>query len=189
LGDEFVKDGGEALEFVKVGCGQLAEPILAVGGEPDAGDAAVAAVAPALHQPGGLGAINQFDRAVRPEQQVGGQVADGGAIPAAVALDGQQQLMLGRGQAGRARPSLGPVLKAAQARPEREQVLIVLAGELAQPVTAHGGLRSEGIPGVRCGQHKRAAGIRADGGAPGGWPGGPAGRNGAARREGSAGRT
>ena len=79
-----------------MGGGQLVQPVLAVGGEADAGEAAVAAVAPPFDQPAGFGAVDQLDRAVRPQQQVAGQVADGRAGLPAVALDGQQQLMLGR---------------------------------------------------------------------------------------------
>jgi hypothetical protein len=102
---------------------QLVQPLGAVRGEPDPGDPAVTIVAPAFDQPGGLGAIDQLDRAVRPEQQVLGQIADRGRVGAGMAFDGQQQLVLGRGQADLPGPGLRPAQEAAQPSTECEQVL------------------------------------------------------------------
>jgi hypothetical protein len=98
--------------------GQPGQALSAVGGEADPDEAAGVVIAPSLHQPGRLGAVDQLDGAVMTEQQVAGQVADGRAAPSAVAFDCQQQLMLGRSQADVARLSLGPVLEAAQASAE-----------------------------------------------------------------------
>jgi hypothetical protein len=57
------RTGGQLLEFLEVGGGQLFQPFLAVGGEPDPGEARVAAVAPPFRQPARLGPVDQLDRA------------------------------------------------------------------------------------------------------------------------------
>ena len=86
---------------------------MAVGGEPDPGQSPVVMVDPPLGQPGFLGPADQLGGAVRFHVQVVGQVADGGIVVAGVALDGQQQLVLGRGQAEAACGGLGEVQEAA----------------------------------------------------------------------------
>ncbi len=129
LGGELVEDGRQPLQFVQVRGGQPVQPAGAVRGEPDPGDPAVAVVAPPLDQPGRFGPVDQLDRAVRPEQQVFGQVADGGRVGAGMALDGQQQLVLRRGEADLPGPRLRPAQEAAQPGAEGEQVLVILAGQ------------------------------------------------------------
>lgn len=49
LGDELVQDRGEPLQLVEVGGGEPAQPALALGRQPDPGDATVAVIAPSLH--------------------------------------------------------------------------------------------------------------------------------------------
>jgi hypothetical protein len=114
LGGELVEDGAQALQLVEVGGGQPGQPALAAGGEPDPGEAAVVVIALPLDQPGRLGAVDQLDGAMQPQQQVAGQVTGGRAVPAALALDRQQQLALGRSQSRLAGAGLGPVQEAAQ---------------------------------------------------------------------------
>src|SRR5579859_486550 len=129
MGDELIEDRNEAAQLVEVRGGQPVQRLLAGLGQPDPGDAAVVAVGPAVNQPGRRGAVDELDRAVRPQHEVAGQVADGRALLAAVALDREQKLMLGRGQADRAGLCLRPVLEPAQADPEGQQVLVVLLAE------------------------------------------------------------
>lgn len=118
------------LELVEVGGGQAVQAFLAIGGEPDAGKAPVVVVAPSLHQLGRLGAVNQLDGAVMTQQQIAGEIPDGRALRSWVALDRQQQLVLGRCQADLARLGLAPVQEPAQAGPECQQVLVVVLGQL-----------------------------------------------------------
>ena len=106
---ELAEDRREVPELVEVSGGQPVQALLAVGTEPDTGEAAADVIAPSLHEPGRLGVVDQLDRAVVAQQQVAGEVADGRALAAAAALDRQHQLMLGRCQAGVARLCLAPV--------------------------------------------------------------------------------
>jgi hypothetical protein len=144
-GGEVIQDGGKLLDLAEVSGGELVQPFLAVSGEPDAGKAAVAMVVVPFYQPGCLGPGDQLGCAVRAEQQVAGQFADGRAVLPAVALDGEQQLVLGWGQAGRSCLGLGPVQEAAQPGPEGEQVLVVLAGQLAHPLAGRVGGKLSGL--------------------------------------------
>ena len=156
-----------------MGGGELVQPLLAAGGEPDAGEPTVAVVVLPFHQPGRLGPVDELGSAVRAEHQVAGQVTDGGAVRPGVALDGEQQLMLGRSKPGRPGLRLGPVQETAQPGPEGEQVLVVLAGQLVPPARRPGG-------GIRMGGRasRDPGGIAAGSGlVP---AGGPAGGNGAA---------
>jgi hypothetical protein len=89
LGDELVEDRRETPKLVQVRGGQLGEPGLAVGREPDAGETVVVIVAPALNESGGFGAVNQLDAAAQPsgaERDVRG--TDGGSTSATTSLCG-----------------------------------------------------------------------------------------------------
>lgn len=84
---ELAEDGGQAMELVEVGGRQLVQAFFAVGGEPDACDAPVIAVGPALDVPGRFGAVDEFDGAVVAQQQVTGEVPDRRALLTTVAFD------------------------------------------------------------------------------------------------------
>jgi len=84
-----------------VGGGEALQALLAAGGEHDPHGPGVLGVGPAQDQPGGHGPVDQLDGAVVAHQQVAGDLPDGGAARVGVPTDGQQQLVLGRGDAGR----------------------------------------------------------------------------------------
>ena len=75
-------------------------------------------VGSATNQSRMFGPIDQFDRAVVAEQQVGGNVTDGRI--ADVPPDRQEQLVLGRGESGCARLILRPTLETAERVSEAE---------------------------------------------------------------------
>jgi hypothetical protein len=72
-----------------------------------------------------VAAIDELNRAVVPDQQAGGQLADGRAAGIGVDAQDQQHLVLGRGQAGRSRLLLAPAEEPPQRHPEGEQVLVL----------------------------------------------------------------
>lgn len=133
------------LELVEVRGGQAVQAFLAIGCEPDAGETPVVVITPSLYQLCRLGAVHQLDGAVMTQQQIAGEIPDGRALRCWMALDRQQQLVLGRCQAYLTRLSLAPVQEPAQAGPEGQQVLVVLLGQLTHiPTTRVAGLRGMG---------------------------------------------
>ncbi len=102
---------------------------VAVAGHPDPDHPAVFSVRRPLHHPGGFGPVDELDRAVRPQQQVAGQVAHGGRQVLVVPLDRHQQLVLDVGQAFGLSLVFAPALEAPQGNPELEQPLEVLSGK------------------------------------------------------------
>jgi hypothetical protein len=118
------------VQLVQVSAGQLLQDLLAGAGQADPHHPAVAGVRRPLDQPRGLGPVYQLHRAVRAQQQVAGQVADGGRPGAPVTLDRDQQLVLHVGQARGPRLVFAPPLEAPQGDPELQQLLEVLLGEL-----------------------------------------------------------
>ena len=75
------------LELVEVRGSQAVQAFLAIGSEPDAGEAPVVVIAPSLHQLGRLGAVNQLYGAVMTQQQIAGEIPDGRALHSWMALD------------------------------------------------------------------------------------------------------
>ena len=134
-GHELVEDRGQVPQLVEMRGRELVQPGLAVSGQPDPRHPAVLGVAAAFDQPGRCRPVHQFDRAVVTQQQVTGEITDGGLLAAGVALDRDQQLMLGGGETNRAGLGLAPVQEAAQAGAERQQVLEVAAGQLGHLLT------------------------------------------------------
>ena len=83
--------GGRALR------GERGEGLEALGagvGEAEADDPVVVGSRLAGDQPGGIGAVDQFDGAVVAQEQVVGDLADGRSAGVVMAADGEQQLML-----------------------------------------------------------------------------------------------
>jgi hypothetical protein len=68
--------------------------------------------------------VGQLDRAVVADEQVGRQFADGRAGRVGMDAQHQQQLVLGRGQAGHGRLLLAPAEEPLQGHPGGEQVLV-----------------------------------------------------------------
>jgi AcrR family transcriptional regulator len=74
-GDQFVQDGRELMQAVQVSPGQLPQDAVAFTGQADPDHAAVVSVRRPLHQPGGFGPVDKLDRAVRPQEQVSGEIS------------------------------------------------------------------------------------------------------------------
>jgi hypothetical protein len=86
-----------------VGGAQAGHPPCPGRGQPHPDQPPVVVVAAPADQPEGLGPVGQLDGAVVADQEVRGQLADGRAAGVGVEAQDQQQLVLGRGQAGRGR--------------------------------------------------------------------------------------
>ena len=127
-GDKLVKDGRELMQAVQVSPGQLLQDAVALAGQADPDHAAVVPVRRPFHQPGGLGPVDKLDRAVRPQEQVAGEISHRGRQVPAVSLDRDKQLMLNMGQALGLSLVLAPALETAQGDPELQQPLEVLLG-------------------------------------------------------------
>jgi hypothetical protein len=127
-GHELVKDGGEFVQTVQMSPCQLLQYAVTGPGQADTNDAAIVWIWCPLNQPGGPGAVNELHRAVRPQEQVAGQIAYGGRPVSRVSLNRHKQLMLNMGQARGLRLFFAPVLKAPQTDAEFQQSLEVLSG-------------------------------------------------------------
>ncbi len=104
---------------------QLAQAPRAERGETEPYNAVIARVDLSVYEAGGLGAINEPDRAVMTQQQGLGHGTDGRSLRSWVPADGEQQLMLRGGQARRFRLLLAPMQELAQTGSEREETLVV----------------------------------------------------------------
>lgn len=113
-GDQVVQDGRKFVQAVQVRRGQLPYDSIACSGQADTYNAAIVLVRYPFDHAGGLGAVNQLHRAVRPQEQVVGQVAHGRRLIAWMSLDRHQQLVLHVGEACRLRLVLAPALELAQ---------------------------------------------------------------------------
>ncbi len=127
-GHKIVKDDRELVQAVQVSPGQLLQDAVAFTGQADPDHTAVVFVWRPLHQTGGLGPVDKLNRAVRPQEQVAGQITHGGRQIPAVSFDRDKQLMLDMGQALGLSLILAPALEAAQGDPELQQPLEVLLG-------------------------------------------------------------
>ena len=94
-------------------------------GELQADDPVVLRVTYPLDQLGRDGPVDQPDGTVMAQQQVVGDLADRGPTVIGVPPDGQQELVLCRGQPGALRLLLTPAHETPQARSQRQQILIV----------------------------------------------------------------
>ena len=113
------------MQLLHVGGRERLQMLLALGGELQPDDPLVLGVAAAGDQARLLGPVDQADGAVVAEQEVVGHLADRRPARVGVAPDGQQELVLGRRQPGCLGLLLAPAQEAAQAGPERQQVLVV----------------------------------------------------------------
>jgi hypothetical protein len=137
LSDEFVEDRGELMQPTEVGLGQPADYAVTGLGQPDADHAAVVAIRYPLGQPGRLGPVDELHRAVRPQQQVAGEVAHGRRPIPRVPLDRYQQLVLYVGKTRRSGLVLAPALELAQRDPELQQPLEIPPGHLGHRHLQH----------------------------------------------------
>lgn len=118
---------------------ELRERLEAAGsvvGEREAHGSAAVGVGIPFDQAGVLRAVDESDRAVVSQQEVAGDISDGGTGWIWVALDGEQELVLGGGQVLRACLLRAPAQEASQAGPELEQALVVGIGEMALHIVA-----------------------------------------------------
>jgi len=78
--DDAIQNRGELLQFVDVRGNELVQPPFAVGREPDPDNPPVIVVLPPFQKPGRLGPVDELNRALWPEQQVTGNIANCRAI-------------------------------------------------------------------------------------------------------------
>jgi hypothetical protein len=100
-GDQLIQDRGQRVQLHQVGRSEIVQDALAAGGEPDADKPAVVGIGDPPHEAGCRGTVDKLDRAVMPQQEVGGEVPDGRRLAARMALDRDQELMLDMSQPGR----------------------------------------------------------------------------------------
>ena len=93
-------------------------------------DAVIGGVGLAAHEPRSLSSVEELDRGVMAEQEMVGEVADGGI--AVVPPDGEQQLVLGRGEAGGLGLLLAPVEEPPQAVSEPQEASVLRVVEVHQ---------------------------------------------------------
>lgn len=140
LGDEPVQHGRELVQLGEMGMRELGHKPVAVLGELDTRDPAIARIRPAADQARRHRAVHQLDRTVVAQQQVVRDLAHRRRHIARMPLDGHEQLVLHRGDASGARLLLAPVLETTEGDPEREEVLEIPASWLRQrkPPAARG---------------------------------------------------
>lgn len=107
----------EAFELLDVEGGERLESLRTHSGEREADDPVIVVVPDADHETGLDGAVDETDRAVVAEQEVVRHLADGRPSRVTVAADREQQLVLGRCEAGRLRLLLAPALESSQPGP------------------------------------------------------------------------
>ena len=104
-------------ELLQVGLGQCFQPLAPRRGELQADDPVVLGVTHPPDQLGGHGPVDQPDGTVVAQQQVVGDLTDGRTAAIRVPPDGQQQLLLRRGQPGALGLLLAPADEPAQSGP------------------------------------------------------------------------
>jgi len=107
--------GGEGLQSLRTG-----------PGEAEADDPMVFGIAASHHETGRVSAVDELDRAVVSKQQVVRNFTDSRTALVVVTADRQQQLMLSRGEARRARLLLAPTLETAQPGSQPQEAPVVL---------------------------------------------------------------
>jgi hypothetical protein len=128
---QLVEHGSEPVQALQVRLGQALQDLVPRTRQADPDDPPVVGVWLAVDQAGGLSTVDEFHRAVRAQQHVLGQVADGGGLRSGMPLDGDQELMLNMSEAGLTGLVLAPALELAQRDTELEQLLEVRAPGLS----------------------------------------------------------
>jgi hypothetical protein len=100
-------------EFFEVLAGEFAEAPGAALGDVDAHDAVVVVVLAPTHQARGFGSVDELDDAVVAEEQLGGEITHGRVTGVDASADGEEELVLRRGDPGVGGALLGPVEVAA----------------------------------------------------------------------------
>jgi hypothetical protein len=109
---------------------EASKSLVAGGAERDPDHPVVLRVDLARDETCDLGALDQLDGAVVLEEQGLRDVVDGRAGRAVMPPHHEQELVLGRGDAGRARPGLAPVQEAPELRAQLEELAEQLLAEI-----------------------------------------------------------
>ncbi len=117
--------------------GERREAFTAQSGQGQPHSAWTFVIGAALGEAGGDGAVGELDRAVRAQHEIIGDLSDRRAAPVAVTSNGQQELMLSRGESRRPCLSLAPVQEAPQTRAKFEQLLVGQVGGLTKAISLH----------------------------------------------------
>ena len=120
---------GEPIELLEVECRQCLEPFGPLLGEVDPNNAVVLLVANACDETSPIRTVDQAHDAVVAQQQLIGNLPDGGATRIAKAPHGQEQLVLRRGESCGLSLLLTPALEVAQPGPKGEQSSIGCVGQ------------------------------------------------------------
>jgi len=120
---------GQASQFLHVLRGQPTQSGAALPGERQAHHPTVVGIVAAFDESGSFCPLCQFDRAVMAQQQVSGDVADCRSLRLTVPANGQEQLVLGRGEAGGPCLLLAPMEKLAKPGPECQQPSVLVGSE------------------------------------------------------------
>jgi len=131
---ETLHDGRELDQLFEVSSGELIEQPLSFRGEHEVHDPPVVLIHPPPHEPSLFGSIDELDRAVVAQEEMVGDVADGGRRLVFVAADGEEQLVLLPGETGGAGLLVAPVQEAAQRRAEAEELAVLI---VAQQLAGH----------------------------------------------------
>ncbi len=115
--------GSQPFELLEMGGGQGRQASGSGSREPHMHDAVIVAIVLSAHEPRALGPVDELDHGVVAQQQVVGQVADGGQT--FVAAHCEQQLVLGWGQPGGLRLVFAPAEEPAQAIAEAEETSVL----------------------------------------------------------------
>lgn len=147
---ECLDDGGEASNLGHMLAGEPAQDGLPFRSHLYSGQPPVVGVGLTVDQPRSSRPIDQFADAVVAQHQVIGHVGDGRRT-VEVAFDGEEELMLGRGESHVARRLLAPAQEAAQLFAEVEQPLIIgLFGRCHGLIQAGSHLPGSGLADQLC---------------------------------------
>jgi hypothetical protein len=119
----------ELVQAVQVRPSQLLDDTVAFPGQGDTNHTAIRPVGYAFDEPGGFGSIHELHRAMRPQEQVAGQVPDRRRLVSRMSLDRHQQLVLDVRKPRGSRLILAPPLEGSQGYAELQQPLEVPPGQ------------------------------------------------------------
>jgi len=126
---ELADRGREPGQFLQVRGRQPVEDALPARCQPEVDDSLVGAIEASRDESRLLGTVDQLDHAVVSEQKGVGELPDGWRPWLGVTTDGEEQLVLLRGDAGRRRLLFAPLEEPAERHPELEQTTIFLVAE------------------------------------------------------------
>jgi len=147
---EGLDDGGQPPNLGHMLLGEPAKHSLALAGYLYSDQPPITGVGLTVDEPRGGGPVDELADAVVAQHQVVGHIGDGGSL-VDVTFDGEQELMLGRGQPHVACRLLTPAQEAAQLLTEVEQPFVVgLAGRCHRLIQARFAVRGHPSCRRRC---------------------------------------